>query len=116
MKPTPPHRYPAPRPGCGADPESAAVGSRTEYAVAAALENPLAIVVFTVCRVWIKLSGQDSAAVSPVGSKLDPPPGPPDPISAHDRPDSEPVEPTGSRPAVEASGVVGVGDFRNGER
>jgi hypothetical protein len=97
LKPPPPQRYPLPRPGCVADPESAAVGSRTEYAFAAPPEIPLAIVVFAVCRVWIKLSGEDSAAVSPVGSKLDPPPIPPDPISAHDRPDSETFEATGSR-------------------
>ena len=42
-----------PRPGCVADPESAAVGSRTEYAFAAPPEIPLAIVVFAVCRAWI---------------------------------------------------------------
>ena len=65
LKPPPPQRYPLPRPGRVADPESAAVGSRTEYAFAAPPEILLAIAVFAVRRVWIKLSGEDSAAVSP---------------------------------------------------
>src|SRR5271155_2753643 len=47
-----------------------------------------AIVVFAVSMAWIKLSGEDSADVSPA-AKPDVAPVPPDPISALDRPAGE---------------------------